>query len=349
MRAVDGATPRSVWSSPNGWRCNKWVEMFYSSAFPRAAAVEPREPDLPQDDPRTAQPPPLADFPPAAELPASPVAARLPAPPAPRRPLAAALVVEGLSKTYEDTQAVSDLSFSVSAGEILGLVGPNGAGKTTSLRSICGVLPLQHGTVTICGVSLAQDEARAKSHLAWIPDDPQPFDSLTVHEHLRFTAALYGVPDWEPRAEALLERFELQEKREALGGELSRGMRQKLAFCCAWIHSPQVVLMDEPLSGLDPRGIRAAKAAIRDLAEQGAAVILSSHLLVLIEELAHRILILDRGRRIFVGTMDEARATLSAPAGSSLEEIFMAATEGPRPRDPSSVSSPPGPPPANGT
>ena len=237
-----------------------------------------------QDDPRTAQSPPFEHLPPAAELPTSPAAARDLAAPPPPRPRVSALVVEGLSKTYEETQAVSDLSFSVSVGEILGLVGPNGAGKTTSLRSICGVLPLQHGSVTICGVSIAQDEARAKSHLAWIPDDPQPFDSLTVHEHLRFTAALYGVADWEPRAEALLSRFELQEKRDALGGELSRGMRQKLAFCCAWIHSPQVVLMDEPLSGLDPRGIRAAKVAIRDLAEQGAAVILSSHLLVLIEE-----------------------------------------------------------------
>jgi len=246
-------------------------------------------------------------------------------PPATRVP---ALVVQEFSKTYEDTEAVRDLSFSVFGGEILGLVGPNGAGKTTTLRSIAGVLPLQHGSVTVCGIPIQGDEARAKSQLAWIPDDPQPFDSLTVHEHLRFTAALYGVPDWEPRADALLHRFELEEKRDALGGELSRGMRQKLAFCCAWLHEPGVVLMDEPLSGLDPRGIRSAKAAVRELSGRGAAVILSSHLLVLIEELAHRILILDRGRKIFAGTLAEARATLQAPEGSSLEEIFMAATEG---------------------
>ena len=245
-------------------------------------------------------------------------------------PPPAALVVEGFSKTYEGTEAVRDLSFSVAAGEILGLVGPNGAGKTTTLRSICGVLPLQAGRVTIAGVSLVDDEARAKASLAWIPDDPEPFDSLTVLEHLRFTAALYGVEDWKSRADELLHRFELEEKKDALGGELSRGMRQKLALCCAWIHAPKVVLMDEPLSGLDPRGIRAAKVAIRDLAAQGTAVILSSHLLVLIEELAHRILILDRGRRIFVGTLEEARQTLYAREGTSLEEIFMAATEGPR-------------------
>ena len=291
--------------------------MFYSSTLPAPAAA-PEDHALSSDQPAAPEgPPPLISPAP------SPALAR----PAPRPP---ALLVERFSKTYEGTQAVLDLSFSVEPGEILGLVGPNGAGKTTTLRSIAGVLPLQQGRVVIDGVSLADDEARAKERLAWIPDDPEPFDSLTVLEHLRFTAALYGVAEWRKRADELLLRFELFEKREALGGELSRGMRQKLAFCCAWIHSPKVVLMDEPLSGLDPRGIRAAKAAIRELAAQGAAVILSSHLLVLIEELAHRILILDRGHKVFAGTLAEARATLSAPEGSSLEEIFMAATEGPR-------------------
>jgi len=277
---------------------------------------------LPTDEHREMEAPPNAAPPPLLADPGTPFR-RIPA-----------LSVERFSKTYEGTQAVTDLSFTVDAGEILGLVGPNGAGKTTTLRSICGVLPLQQGSVTIAGVPLREDEPRAKALLGWIPDDPEPFDTLTVHEHLRFTAALYGVHDWEKRAEELLLRFELAERRDALGGELSRGMRQKLAFCCAWIHSPKVVLMDEPLSGLDPRGIRAAKVAIRDLAAQGAAVILSSHLLVLIEELAHRILILDRGRKIFAGTLREARSTLSAPEGSSLEEIFMAATEGARTEPP---------------
>jgi ABC-2 type transport system ATP-binding protein len=243
-------------------------------------------------------------------------------------PRMAALVVEDLSKDYDGARAVTDLSFRVDAGEILGLVGPNGAGKTTTLRSIAGVLPLQAGRVIIAGEDLARSEVKAKQNLAWIPDDPQPFDSLTVHEHLRFTAALYGVREWEERADRLLERFELTHKRGALGGELSRGMRQKLAFCCAWVHRPKVVLMDEPLSGLDPRGIRSAKLAIRELANEGTAVILSSHLLELIEELAHRILIVDHGRKVFVGTLAEARTSLRASEGSSLEEIFLAATEG---------------------
>jgi ABC-2 type transport system ATP-binding protein len=258
--------------------------------------------------------------------------------PAPNGPMRGtpALSVEGLSKSYEGREAVSDLSFTVEPGEILGLVGPNGAGKTTTLRSIAGVLPLQKGCVHISGEDLERSEVRAKKRLAWIPDDPEPFDSLTVDEHLRFVAALYGVRDWKPRADALIARFELAEKHDALGGELSRGMRQKLAFCCAWLHDPGVLLMDEPLSGLDPRGIRSAKEAIREIAREGTAVVLSSHLLELIEELAHRILILDHGKRVFAGTLAEARLTLRSGEGSSLEEIFLAATEGPR----KSVSEP---------
>lgn len=236
------------------------------------------------------------------------------------------LVVRGLTKRYDQTLAVNDLSFQVRGGEILGLVGPNGAGKTTTLRSIAGVLPLQEGRVLIGGRDLATEEAAAKAQLAWVPDDPQPFDSLTVLEQLEFTARLYGVLDWQAKAETLLDRFELGDKRHALGGELSRGMRQKLAICCAWLSEPRVVLLDEPLSGLDPRGIRATRAAIRDLADMGEAVVLSSHLLELIEALADRLLIMDHGRAVFAGTLSEARESLSADPRSSLEEIFLAAT-----------------------
>ncbi len=247
-----------------------------------------------------------------------------------------ALRVSGFSKRYEDTIAVEDLSFEVRAGEILGLVGPNGAGKTTTLRSIVGVLPLQEGSVEVGGFNLAKEEVEAKKCLAWVPDDPQPFETLTVFEHLQFTAQLYGISDWRLESEGLLEQFELSEKRNALGGELSRGMRQKLAFSCAWIAHPQVVLMDEPLSGLDPRGIRAAKDAISKVAADGAAVILSSHLLELIEELADTLLIINRGRMVFHGSLDEARALHADSSDTSLEEIFIAATDGPPdPADPS--------------
>jgi ABC-2 type transport system ATP-binding protein len=247
--------------------------------------------------------------------------------PRPTSDVRPALLVDRFSKEYESHRAVENLSFRVAAGEILGLVGPNGAGKTTTLRSIVGVLPIQAGRVVVCGHDLVADEVAAKARLAWIPDDPQPFDTLTVLEHLHFSAALYGVRDWQPRAEQLLARFELTEKRDALGGELSRGMRQKLALCNAWIHEPGLVLMDEPLSGLDPRAIRSTKDEIRRLARTGTAVVLSSHQLELIQELADRILILDRGVKRFEGTLAEARATLALGEDKSLEEIFLSATD----------------------
>ena len=237
------------------------------------------------------------------------------------------LVVRGFGRRYGDQVAVRNLSLTVARGEILGLVGPNGAGKTTTLRSVAGVLPLQAGEVVVAGHDLRTQEARAKETLAWVPDEPQPFDTLPVWEHLEFTASLYGTEAWEAKAEALLERFSLTGKRGALGGELSRGMRQKLAFSCAWISEPTLLLLDEPLSGLDPRGIRLARKAIRDLANQGTGVILSSHLLELIEALADRLLILHEGSALFTGTLEEARTALAPQPGSSLEEIFLHATE----------------------
>jgi ABC-2 type transport system ATP-binding protein len=257
------------------------------------------------------------------------------------------LRVYEFSKHYEGKLAVDRLSFDVYGGEILGLVGPNGAGKTTTLRSIAGILPIKDGRIIINNHDLAYDEVNAKRALAWVPDDPQPFDALTVYEHLEFAGALYRVPDWKRRAEELLTRFELQEKRNALGGELSRGMRQKLSFCFAWLSRPKLVLLDEPLTGLDPLGIRSAKQAIKDLAAEGTAVILSSHLLALVEELANRILILNRGRRVFIGTIAEARASLAPAESANLEEIFLAATDNTSPRipwrEPSASPAPPAP------
>lgn len=237
----------------------------------------------------------------------------------------AALEVHSITRRYEDRLAVDGLSFTLEPGTILGLVGPNGAGKTTTLRSIAGVLPLQAGRILVDGADLAEQELQAKRRLAYVPDEPAPFEVLTVEEHLAFTARLYGLKDWRPRADELLERFELADRRDALGSELSRGMRQKLSFCCAWLSDPAVVLLDEPLSGLDPRGIRAARAEILELKERGAAVVLSSHLLDLIEALADRLLILDRGRVRFDGTLQEAR---SAAEGASLEDVFFAVTSG---------------------
>ena len=246
----------------------------------------------------------------------------VPTPPA-APPRAPTLSVERLVRRYGDLLAVDQLSFELFPGEILGLVGANGAGKTSTLRTIAGVLPIQSGRIRVAGHDLARDELAAKRLLAWVPDDPQPFDALTVEEHLHFTAELYRVRDPWPLAEALLERFELSHKRAALGGELSRGMRQKLAFCCAFLSQPRLVLLDEPLSGLDPRGIRAAREAILEQARAGVAVLLSSHQLELVEALATRLLILDHGRVRFDGPLEQGLAQVSA---GSLEDLYFALT-----------------------
>jgi len=238
------------------------------------------------------------------------------------------LNVEGLTKFYGETEAVRDLSFRVDAGRILGLVGPNGAGKTTTLRIVSGILPETRGRIEIGGQDLKSNPVGAKSLLAYVPDMPNPFDNLTVMEHLRFTAAVYGVPDVESRAARLLDEFELTPKRDALASELSRGMKQKLAISCAYLHDPKLILLDEPLTGLDPRGIRTMIDSIREQARRGAAVVVSSHLLELVEKVCETVLILHRGRKVLDGTLDEIRAAITElQKEASLEQIFFHATE----------------------
>jgi ABC-2 type transport system ATP-binding protein len=239
--------------------------------------------------------------------------------------MTAQLEVRGLCRSYGDLRAVQDLDFQVAAGEVLGLVGPNGAGKTTTLRCLAGILPPTAGTVRIGGHDVQREPVAAKRALAYLPDEPRLFEYLTVWEHLNFAARLYGVPDWEKQGRALLETLELEGKESALPGELSRGMKQKLSIACGFLHRPALVLLDEPLTGLDPLGIRRMKDSLRQRAESGAALVLSSHLLPLVEELCSRVLILARGRAVALGTVAEIRAQAGA-AGSSLEDLFLAVT-----------------------
>jgi ABC-2 type transport system ATP-binding protein len=162
-----------------------------------------------------------------------------------------------------------------------------------------------------------------------VPDDPKLFDALTVEEHLEFTASAYEVLDYKPLAEQLMAQFELTEQRGKLAQELSRGMRQKVAICCAYLHSPQAILVDEPLTGLDPRGIRTMNQSLRDQAARGAAVVISSHLLALVENLCTHLLILHRGRSLYFGPTDAARAAFEVSGSdTSLEEVFFRVTEG---------------------
>ena len=246
--------------------------------------------------------------------------------------------IAGLAKLYGNFVAVNDLSFTVQPGEVLGLVGPNGAGKTTTLRCIAGIIPPTRGRILINGCDLLHNPIGAKAQLAFFPDEPKLFDYLTVWQHLVFIARIYQVADYESRGMALLEELELSSKRDALPAELSRGMKQKLAIACGLLHSPKAMYFDEPLTGLDPLGIRKMKATIMQRAKDGGAIILSSHLLHLVEEICTHLLILKGGKMIAHGSMAEITQRFSVQADSSLEDIFFRAT------DDTEASRPPTPP-----
>ncbi len=234
--------------------------------------------------------------------------------------------VRTLTKLYGEFAAVRGVSFDVGAGEILGLVGPNGAGKTTTLRCLAGIIAPTSGMVSIAGHDIQRDPLPAKRALAFIPDEPHLFDYLSVEEHLRFIGRLYGVADVEARIGPLLDELELADKRRSLPGELSRGMRQKLAIACGLLHDPSVLILDEPLTGLDPGGMRRMRATVTDRAARGTAVILSSHLLNLVEELCTKLLVLRQGQAVAYGTIDEIITAHPELASKSLEEVFLTLT-----------------------
>jgi len=243
--------------------------------------------------------------------------------------------VQGLTKLYGEFVAVNELSFTVKPGEVMGLVGPNGAGKTTTLRCLAGIIPPTRGEIRIGGCALGRDLVAAKRQLAFLTDEPRLFDYLTVWQHLNFVARIYQVANWEQLATPLLQELEIMDKRDKLPGELSRGMKQKLALACGLLHSPKVIYFDEPLTGLDPLGIRRMKDSILKRARDGAAIIISSHLLHLVEEICSHILILKNGQKVIDGTLAEITQKFSEqPGDANLEEIFFRAT-----------SEPPAPPP----
>lgn len=232
--------------------------------------------------------------------------------------------VENLAKLYGTFAAVRGLSFRVGPGELMGLVGPNGAGKTTTLRCLAGILLPSGGTIRIAGHDLASDPVEAKRRIAFFPDEPRLFDHLTVRQHLDFVARIYGVPDAPARYGPLLEQLDLRDRADRLPADLSRGMKQKVQIACGLLHSPRVILFDEPLTGLDPLAIRHMKDMIRRVAAEGAAVLLSSHLLHLVEELCPRILILKEGTKVAHGTVEEIRQRFAADdASADLEEVFV--------------------------
>jgi ABC-2 type transport system ATP-binding protein len=243
-----------------------------------------------------------------------------------------ALAVEHLTRTYAGNgaspfTAVDDFSFDACSGEIIGLIGPNGAGKTTTLRTLAGILRPTSGRVAIDGHDIVADSIAAKRRLAFMPDEPHLFEYLTVEEHLRLVARLYTVEDFDARARALIDELELAGKERSLPGELSRGMRQKVVIACGLVRDATTLLFDEPLTGLDPVGIHRMRETIVARGRAGACVLVSSHLLHMVEEICTRVIIMDHGRKVADGTVAElaSRADL-AVAGSSLEQIFLRVT-----------------------
>jgi ABC-2 type transport system ATP-binding protein len=235
--------------------------------------------------------------------------------------------VDDFHKAFANQVAARGITFRVEPGELLGIIGPNGAGKTTTMRAIAGIIPASRGRLSIAGFDVAADAVAAKSRLAFVPDEPPLFQDLTVEEHLSFYASIYHVGDAHSKALRLLDEFELTTKLRTPAGTLSRGMRQKLAICCAYLHDPQAILFDEPLTGLDPQGIRVLKRSLQERAADGAAVMISSHLLAMVEDLCTHVLILSGGVQRFFGPLAELRASFDhVDTAARLEDMFFAAT-----------------------
>lgn len=231
-----------------------------------------------------------------------------------------------LTKRYGDFTAVRGIELTVERGELFGILGPNGAGKTTTLRMIAGILQPTSGTVTIGGVRLDSNPAIAKSKLGYIPDRPFIYEKLTGTEFLHFVAGLYqqGGPAIDRRGEELLALFDLLDWKDELVESYSHGMRQKLIICSAFVHRPEVIVVDEPMVGLDPKAARLLKDLFRTYVARGNTVVMSTHTLEVAETLCDRIAIMQNGSIVATGTMAELRASVGAD--SSLEEIFLRLT-----------------------
>ena len=238
------------------------------------------------------------------------------------------LQVNGLFKAYKRFTAVDNLSFTIEPGEIVGLLGPNGAGKTTAMRCIAGILRPTSGEVLVDGANIVTDQARAKAGLAFVPEVPSLYELLTVEEHLRFVAMCFGTTQiYESEKETLLKRYALESKRNDLVATLSKGMRQKLSVACALIHQANVFLLDEPIIGIDPEGVRELKNELLRAKNEGASILISTHLLDTAEHLCDRVVILQAGRKVAEGSLADLQRMMGQE-GKSLEDVFLAITAG---------------------
>ena len=229
------------------------------------------------------------------------------------------LQIEHLTKTYGEKKAVDDLSLHILPGEIYGFIGHNGAGKTTTLKSVAGILRFDAGEIRIAGTSIRTDPLACKRKIAYIPDNPDLYDYMTGIQYLNFIANIFGVSaaDRQVRIRELAERFELTNDLAQPIAAYSHGMKQKLAIISAWLHAPQLVVMDEPFVGLGPKAAHLLKGMMRELCDRGGAIFFSTHVLEVAEKLCDKVAILRAGKLIRSGTMDEVKGD------DSLEEVFL--------------------------
>jgi ABC-2 type transport system ATP-binding protein len=235
-----------------------------------------------------------------------------------------------LTKRYGATLAVDDLSVHVEAGEIFGFLGPNGAGKTTTIRMMMGLLRPTSGEVFLGGHDLARDDIAAKRLCGFVPDRPHMYEKLTGAEFLDFVAGLYSVSPViaAQRRDDLLEMFDLTQWATELVESYSHGMKQRLVMAAALIHAPRLLIVDEPMVGMDPRGAKLLKRTFRQLARDGVTIFMSTHSLEVAEETCDRIGIIHQGQLIAVGTLDELRRQAGAHSNSKLESVFLKLTGG---------------------
>jgi ABC-2 type transport system ATP-binding protein len=233
----------------------------------------------------------------------------------------------GITKRFGRTVAVADASLEVERGEAVGLVGPNGSGKTTFLRCDSGLLKMDEGRASIGGHDVNSDHAAAMESLAFVPELPAPFGTLSPWEHLLFTARAFSLaPNWERRAEQLLRDLDLEGNSRKLSDELSKGQKQKVHIATAMLRNPPFVVLDEPLIGIDPKGVHLIKEWIKSRVAAGGAFLLSSHTLPFVEELCHRVAIISSGRIVAVGTLEELRTRSRTADAASLEDVFLRLT-----------------------
>ena len=241
------------------------------------------------------------------------------------------LSIKGLSKSYSKNKvkAVDGLNLEVKAGEIYGFLGPNGAGKTTTIKMIVGLLRPDAGTIVVNGHDVEKDPVRAKASIAFVPDTPELFDKLTGVDYLNVMGDIYGVSteDRRKRAKKLLSMFDLEAAAGELISSYSHGMRQKMALTGALLSSPKVMILDEPMVGLDPKSAHLFKELMNEHCAEGGTVFFSTHVLDVAERLCHRVGIIKSGKLIAEGTMEQLKANMQGSSGESLEKIFLELTE----------------------